>query len=156
MGYAMIIQSPVPRSIKRLKIVFFSRQDFLQDGIVQKKTPAGYINVLSPELTALEFFDYIHRFGINRITTVLQELTEAMKPTPLLKIARQYPNMTALQRFGYILERGISAEKLSASLWKALNERTCFPVPLSPQKGKRGETDSKWKVIKNMEIENDL
>jgi predicted transcriptional regulator of viral defense system len=156
MGYTVITQSPAPRSIDRLKIVFFSRQDFLQDGIVQKKTPAGYITVSSPELTALEFFDYIHRFGINRITTVLQELAEAMKPAPLLKIARQYPNTAALQRLGYILEREISAEKLSASLWKALDERTCFPVPLSPQKGKRGETDSKWKIIKNMEIESDL
>jgi predicted transcriptional regulator of viral defense system len=57
---------------------------------------------------------------------------------------------------GYILEREISAEKLSNSLWKALNERTCFPVSLSPQKEKKGETDSKWKIIKNMEIESDL
>jgi hypothetical protein len=85
MGYTVITQSPAPRSINRLKIVFFSRQDFLQDGIIQKKTPAGYINVSSPELTALEFFDYIRKFGINRITTVLQELAEAMKPVPLLK-----------------------------------------------------------------------
>jgi predicted transcriptional regulator of viral defense system len=54
------------------------------------------------------------------------------------------------------LEREVSAVKLSDSLWKALNERTCFPVPLSPQKGKKGELDSKWKIIKNMEIESDL
>jgi predicted transcriptional regulator of viral defense system len=156
MGYTVITQSPAPRSIDRLKIVFFSRQDFLQDGIIQKKTPAGYINVSSPELTALDFFDYIHKFGINRITTVLQELAEAMKPAPLLKIARKYPNTAAIQRLGYILEQEASAEKLSDSLWKALNERTCFPVPLSPQKEKRGEIDGKWKIIKNMKIESDL
>jgi predicted transcriptional regulator of viral defense system len=156
MGYTVITQSPAPRSIDKLKIVFFSRLDFLQDGIIQKKTPAGYINVSSPELTALEFLDYIHRFGINRITTILQELTEAMKPAPLLKIARQYPNTATIQRLGYILEREVSAVKLSDSLWKVLNEKTCFPVPLSPQKEKKGETDSKWKIIKNMEIESDL
>jgi predicted transcriptional regulator of viral defense system len=57
---------------------------------------------------------------------------------------------------GYILEREVSVEKLSASLWKALNERTCFPVPLSPQKEKRGETDGRWKIIINTEIESDL
>jgi predicted transcriptional regulator of viral defense system len=156
MGYTVISQSPAPRSIDRLKIVFFSRQDFLQDGIIQKKTSAGYINVSSPELTALEFFDYIHKFGINRITTVLQELAEAMKPAPLLKIARQYPNTAAIQRLGYILEREVTAEKLLDSLWKALNERVCFPVPLSPQKEKKGKTDNKWEIIKNMEIESDL
>jgi predicted transcriptional regulator of viral defense system len=156
MGYTVITQSPAPRSIDKLKIVFFSRQNFLQDGIIQKKTPVGYIHVSSPELTALDFFDYIHKFGINRIATILQELAETMKPAPLLKIARQYPNTAAIQRLGYILEREVSTEKLSGSLRKVLNERTCFPIPLSPQKGKKGETNSKWKIIKNMEIESDL
>jgi predicted transcriptional regulator of viral defense system len=136
MGYTVIVQSPAPRSISKQKILFFSRQDFLQDGIIQKETPVGFINVSSPELTALEFPDYIHRFGINRITAVLQELAEAMKPAPLLKIARQYPNMAAIQRLGYILENEVSAEKLSDSLWKALNERNCFPVPLYTSKRK--------------------
>jgi predicted transcriptional regulator of viral defense system len=156
MGYTVITQTPVPRNIDRLGIVFFARQSSMQDGIIQKKTPAGYINVSSPELTALDFFEYIHKFGINRITTVLQELAETMKPAPLMKIAGQYNNTAAIQRLGYILEREVSAEKLSDALWSVLSGRTCFPVPLSPQKEKRGETDSKWKVIKNMEIESDL
>ena len=155
-GYTVITQCPAPRSVEKLKIIFFSKQDFLQDGIIQKKTPAGYINVSSPELTALDFFDYIHKFGINRITTILQELSEEMKPSRLLKIAGQFPNTAAIQRLGYILDTVISAEKLSGALWKALNKRNCFPVPLSPQKEKRGDTDSRWKVIKNMEIESDL
>ena len=156
MGYTVITQSPAPRSIEKLKIVFFSKQSFLQDGIIQRKTPAGYINVSSPELTALDFFEYIYKFGINRITTVLQELSEKMKPISLLKIARQHPNTAAIQRLGYILDTVVSAEKLSDALWKVLNERTYFPVPLSPKKGKSGETDSKWKIIKNMEVESDL
>jgi len=155
-GYTVITKSPAPRSVEKQKILFFSKQKFLQDGIIQKKTPAGYINVSSPELTALDFFDYIHKFGINRITTVLQELSEEMKPSLLLKIARQYPNTAAIQRLGYILNHVVFAEKLSDALWKALNERICFPVPLSPQKVKKGETDTRWKIIKNMEIESDL
>ena len=155
-GYTVITQSPAPRNIDVLNIVFFSKQEFLQEGIIQKKTPAGYINVSSPELTALDFFDYNHKFGINRITTILQELSEEMKPTPLAKIARQYPNTAAIQRLGYILDTVISAKKMSDILWRILNERTFFHLPLSPQKEKKGETDSKWKIIKNMEIESDL
>ena len=155
-GYTVITQTPALRNIDRLNIVFFAKQEFLQEGIIQKKTPAGYINVSSPELTALDFFDYIHKFGINRITTILQELSEAMKPATLMKIARQYPNTAAIQRLGYILETVISTEKLSDTLWKVMNERNCFPVPLSPQKKKKGETNNRWKVIKNMEIESDL
>jgi predicted transcriptional regulator of viral defense system len=156
MGYTVIVQTPAPRNIDKLKIIFFAKQDFLREGIIQKKTPAGYINVSSPELTGLDFLNYIHKFGINRITTVLQELAETMKPASLLKIAKQYSNTAAIQRLGYILDREISSEKLSDALWKALNGRTYFPIPLSPQKEKRGEPDSKWKVIKNMEIESDL
>ena len=155
-GYTVITQSPALRNIDRLNIVFYAKQEFLQEGIIQKKTPAGYINVSSPELTALDFFDYIHKFGINRITTILQELSEEMKAAPLMKVARQYPNTAAIQRLGYILDTVISAEKLSDVLWKVLNERNCFPVPLSPQKEKKGEANNRWKVIKNMEIESDL
>jgi predicted transcriptional regulator of viral defense system len=146
-GYTVITQSPAPRSIDKLKIIFFSKQEFLQGGIVLRKTPAGYINVSSPELTALDLFDYIHKFGINRITTILQELSEEMKPSLLLKIGRQYPNTAAIQRLGYILDTVVSSGKLSEALWKVLNERSFFPVPLSPQKAKKGETDAKWKII---------
>jgi predicted transcriptional regulator of viral defense system len=155
-GYTVIAQSPAPRSIDKLNIVIYSKREFLQEGIVQKKTAAGYINVSSPELTALDFLDYIHIFGINRIATVLQELSEEMKSAALLKIAGQYPNTAAVQRLGYILDNVAGAEKLSNALLKALEKRTVFPVPLSPQKGKKGEIDSRWKVIKNMEIETDL
>ena len=155
-GYTVITQSPAPRSIDKLKILFFSKQQFLQDGIVQRKTPAGYINVSSPELTALDFFDYIHKFGINRITTIIQELSEEIRPAPLLKIAKQYPNTAAIQRLGYILDKAVSAVKLSDVLWKALSGKKIFPIPLSPQKEKKGKINTNWKIIQNMEIESDL
>ena len=156
MGYTVITQSPAPRNVEKLKIIFFSKQEFVKHGVIQKKTPVGYINVSSPELTALDFFDYIHKFGINRITTVVQELSEEMKPALLLKIAVQYSNTAAIQRLGYLLDKVVSSEKLADVLWTVLTNRTCFPVPLSPQKGKKGELDNRWKVIKNMEIESDL
>jgi len=156
MGYTVVTESPAPRNIDKLNILFFPKQNFLQEGIVQQKTAAGYIHVSSPERTALDFFDYIHKFGINRITTILQELSEVMKPTNLAKTAKQFPNTAAIQRLGYILENEVGAEKLSDALYKILIERQFFTIPLSPQKEKTGETDSKWKVIKNMEIESDL
>jgi len=154
-GYTIITQSPSPRSINKLKILFFSTQKFVQDGIVQRKTPAGYINMSSPELTALDFFDNIHKFGINRITAILRKLSKVMKPATLLKIAKQYPNMAAIQRLGYVLDK-IFAEKLSNALWKVLSEKDFYPIPLSPQKDEKGETNNKWKIIQNIEIESNL
>lgn len=101
----VIVKNPAPRSIdnEKLKINFLSKQKLIQDGIIQRKTPAGYMNVSSPELTALDLFD-TNKFSRSAKATVLQELAEEMKPSKLLKIAKQYPNMAAIQRLGYVLE----------------------------------------------------
>lgn len=158
MEFFVIAESPAPRSIKsnKLKITFLSKSHWVQDGITQQKTDSGYINVSLPELTALDFFDYTHVFGINRIVSVLQELVEKMKITTLVRIAKQYANTAAIQRLGYILETELLQEKSANHLWQVLNQRNFFPVLLSPQKVKKGEGNNRWKVIRNMEIEPDL
>jgi len=151
-------QTPAPRNIsnKKLKIVFFAKKALLNEGIIQKKTPAGYINVSSPELTAFDLLENIHTFGINRITTVLQELYEEMRPSQLSKIAKLIDNKANIQRLGYILDTVVKNEKLADSLNKVLSKTTFSPVPLSPQKGRKGQIDNKWKIIINMQIESDL
>lgn len=158
MEYFVMVESPAPRSIrnKKLKINFLSKSDWPQNGVVPYKSQSGYMNISSPELTALDFFTYTDKFGVNRIVSVLQELVQNIKPTILTKIAKQYTNTAAIQRLGYILDGVFFEKKLAQVLWEVLNERKYYPVPLSSQKEKKGETDSKWKVIKNMEIESDL
>jgi hypothetical protein len=139
-----------------IHIVFFAKKRLLNEGIIQKKTPAGYINVSSPELTAFDLLENIHRFGINRITTVLQELYEEMRGSRLSKIAKLIGNKASIQRLGYILDTVVNEENLADSLYKILNKTSFSSVPLSPQKGRKGEIDSKWKLIINMQIESDL
>lgn len=158
MEYFVMVENPAPRSVKnkKLKINFLSKNDWPQNGIVSYKSQSGYMDVSSPELTALDFFAYPDKFGVNRIVSVLQELVENIKPIALIKTAKQYPNTAAIQRWGYILDCVLSEEKLAKALWTVLNERKYFPIPLSSQKGKKGEINSKWKVIKNMKIESDL
>ena len=158
MEYFVITETPAPRSIinKNLKIIFLSKNDWAQNGITQQKTNAGYINVSLPELTALDLFAYNHKFGTNRIVTVLQELADEMKATVLAKIAKGYANTAAIQRLGYVLEIELLQEKLADNLWKVLSQRNYFPIPLAPQKEKKGNSDNRWKVVINMEIESDL
>jgi predicted transcriptional regulator of viral defense system len=79
-----------------------------------------------------------------------------MKPSVLSRIAKKYSTTSVLQRLGYILDRVLNEEKLADSLYKVLIDRNPLPVPLSIEKGKTGEIDEKWNVIKNMEIESDL
>jgi predicted transcriptional regulator of viral defense system len=154
----IVTQTPAPRNIrnKKLKITFFAKKTLLNEGIIQKKTPAGYINVSSPELTAFDLLENIKSFGINRITTILQELYEEMRPYRLSRIAKLINNKTNIQRLGYILDTVVNDEKLTNSLYKVLSKTSFSPVPLSPQKGRKGQIDSKWKIIVNMQIESDL
>lgn len=158
MEYFVITQTPAPRSIKnkKLKISFFSKNNWEQDDIVQKTTDAGYINVSSPELTALDLLAYNEKIGLNRTTTVLQELAQAMKVFALSRTAKRFPSTPVIQRLGYIFDKILGEEKLAEVLLKILNSRTVAPVLLSVQKEKQGEIDGVWKVIKNMEIESDL
>jgi predicted transcriptional regulator of viral defense system len=158
MEYFVLVESPAPRSVKtnKLKLKFIGRKEWLSEGIVQHKTQSGYMFVSSPELTALDLCAYADTYGINRVVSVLQELVQGIKPIALEKVAKLYSNTTAIQRLGYLLNSVFSEEKSANALWKVLSERKFYPVPLSSQKVKKGETQSRWKVIKNMEIESDL
>ena len=154
----IVTQTPAPRNVSnnKLKIAFFAKKTLLNEGIIQKKTPAGYINVSSPELTAFDLLENIHTFGINRISTILQELHEEIRPSRLSKIAKLIDNKANIQRLGYILDTVVINETLAESLYKVLIKTSFSPVPLSPKKGRKGQIDSKWKIIINMQIESDL
>ncbi|MDR2642728.1 MAG: type IV toxin-antitoxin system AbiEi family antitoxin [Planctomycetaceae bacterium] len=156
--FFIMTEIPLPRNIynKKNKITFFGKNALLQEGIMQKKSRTGYFNVSTPELTAFDLLNNIKRFGINRITTVLQELHEEMLPSRLSKIAKLIDNKASMQRLGYILETVVGAEKLAYSLYKILSKTIFYPVPLSPSKESKGAIDKKWKIILNMEIEPDL
>ncbi len=158
MEYFVIAQTPAPRSInsKKLKISFLSKNTWEQDDIIQKTTNAGFINVSSPELTALDLLAYVEKIGLNRVTTVLQELAQSIKVSSLSRTIKKYPNTPVLQRMGYIMDKVLDEKKISDVLLKNLKDRTVSPVLLSTQVSKNGLLDETWKVIINMEIESDL
>lgn len=158
MEFTVTSETPAPRSInsKKLKINFFSKKKWPAEGVVQKKTNAGYVNVSLPELTALDLLEKSHIWGINRIATILMELVEEMNSSSLVNIASRFTNNAAIQRLGYLLENEIVNEKLAESLWKVLNKRKFSFIALSPKKEKSGTSNNRWKVIENMKIESDL
>jgi predicted transcriptional regulator of viral defense system len=158
MEYFVVIESPAIRNIKNNKIVinFLVKKQWSSNDVVKKNTDAGFINVSSPELTALDLLYYSANISINRAFTVLQELHEEMNSADLLKTAKQYPQTAAIQRLGYLLDRELKMEKLSSPLLKVLNDRTCYFTPLVASKGKKGIPDIKWKIIVNSEVEGDL
>ncbi|MCX6252261.1 MAG: type IV toxin-antitoxin system AbiEi family antitoxin [Bacteroidetes bacterium] len=158
MEYFVVISTPAVHSIKNNKIVinFLVKKRWSANDVVKKNTDAGYINVSSPELTALDLLYYNAKIGINRAFTVLQELSEEMNSARLFKVVKQYPQTAAIQRLGYLLDRELNMEKLSVPLLKVLEGRKCYFIPLVAQGLKKGETDKKWKIIVNSRVEGDL
>lgn len=158
MEYFVVTESPAIRRIKNNKIVinFLVKKKWFSNDVVKKNTDAGYINVSSPELTALDLLYYSAKISINRAFTVLQELHEEMNVNNLLKAAKQYPQTAAIQRLGYLLDRELKMEKLAAPLLKVLVDRKCYFSPLVASKVKKGASDIKWKIIVNSIVEGDL
>jgi len=158
MEYFVVTQTPAPRNIrnKKMRLSFVSKKAWEQFAIVQKKTRAGYLNVSSPELTAIDLIIYAEKFGLNRVTTVLQELVEEMKPSALKKSAKGIIELPVIQRLGYILDKILNEEKLAEVLYKILQDKNINFTLLFTKKKESGNFDDKWKVIINTEIEPDL
>ena len=139
------------------KINFFFRKTWEQYNIEKKKSAAGYFNVSSPELTALDFMSFNGKIGgISRIVTILEELIEEMKPSRMYKTASTYPQNSALQRLGYLLDKIFNREDLAKSIRRVLKVKSTQNVLLAIASPKKGDIDRYWKVDVNIEIESDL
>ncbi|MCT1531017.1 type IV toxin-antitoxin system AbiEi family antitoxin [Sphingobacterium daejeonense] len=159
-SFSVITVKPSLRNIHtdNLKINFYIKKEWDKVDIVQQKVDTGYINVASPELTALDLVYYIDQAGgLNRVATVLEELCETIDAHKLLDLAKRYAPITAVQRLGFLLEEVLTMRDLSDPIKDYLKTVNYFPVLLRPQK-ERPEmiTGNDWKVVQNIEIETDL
>lgn len=159
-SFSVITMKPSLRNINNdnLKINFYIKKEWSKDDIVQKKVDTGYINVSSPELTALDLVCYFDQAGgFNRVATVLEELCESIDANKLLDLSKRYSPITAVQRLGFLLEEILDMRDLSNPIKEYLKTVNYFPVLLRPQKEKTEMiTGNDWKVVQNLEIETDL
>lgn len=159
-SFSVITMKPSLRKINNdnLKINFYIKKEWAEKDIVQKKVDTGYINISSPELTALDLVYYFDQVGgVNRVITVLEELCESIDTNKMLDLAKRHSPITAVQRLGFLLEEILNTPDLSAPIKKHLKTVNYFPVLLRPQKQKREMiTGNDWKVVQNIEIETGL
>jgi predicted transcriptional regulator of viral defense system len=151
----IIIRKPALREIKTEKqhLTFFTKGSWNRDWLEQKKTDAGYVLVSSPALTAIDLVHYHKQIGgFNRVIPVLEELSENLKSSKLLGIAKE-SSLPTIQRLGYLLEQ-LSETKLAEglSIFLATNKTNAAPLSLS-HKNKSGFRDDKWNLIINAELE---
>jgi predicted transcriptional regulator of viral defense system len=158
MEFFVITEKPALRPIrnKKVKINFYVKKEWFQKDVRKVKTDAGDIRVSTPELTALDLIYYQESIGLSRTLTILEELAGQMKPSILNQTVRRYPQVTAVQRLGFLLCNELQLGQLAAPLSKYINEKKVLPIPLSTSKVREGELNEQWKVIKNIELESDL
>lgn len=151
----VMIHKPALRAIKNKKqaITFLTRKNWKSEWIDLKKTESGYINVSSPELTAIDLVHHHKKIGgLNRIIPILEDLSESMKVYKLSGIANESA-LPTIQRLGYILGQ-LGEEKLSEALAKTINKNKTNTVSLSlSYKSKEGRLNEKWNLIINAELD---
>jgi len=144
---------------KGLKINFIKKKNIPDNLIEKRKTEAGYVNLSNPLLTAADLIYYNNRIGgLNRATTVIDELVEVMKPKNINQELIQNVPMATLQRLGFILEDILRQHDLSEKLYNQLQKRKnkLYMQPLKSGMATNGfSKNRKWKIIVNTNIEID-
>jgi predicted transcriptional regulator of viral defense system len=144
-----------------VKISFVTRKNIPPGYLQQRMTKNGYINVSSPELTAMDLLAYVKQIGgINRAATILNELADVVHFENIGNDFFDFFDTPVIQRTGYLLDKlGFmeQAEILYDKSQKANIKFRTFPLCLNIHTEilKEFSVDKKWKLIVNEEIETD-
>jgi len=160
-NYSIITEGIALRAIKNDKvgINFYIKKSWNKKDVIKKKVDTGYINISSPELTALDLVNYYNEAGgFNRVATVIEELKEVIQADKLIDSAKQYEEIAVVQRLGYLLENVLEENDLSNALYGYMKTIGHYPTLLRPQRKKPESmiTGNRWKIVPNIEIEADL
>ncbi|HSH64721.1 MAG TPA: type IV toxin-antitoxin system AbiEi family antitoxin [Bacteroidia bacterium] len=148
-----------PTIKKGIKINYLSIQDIPEKLLESRKTETGYLKISSPELTAADVIQYEKRIGgLSRAATILNELTDEMQLEKVNKAFLKEVPITTIQRLGYILEKVLNKKEIADRLYNESQKAKLnfFRTPLKTvAKTKNCQTDERWNVIVNIEIEID-
>ncbi|MCA1745497.1 MAG: type IV toxin-antitoxin system AbiEi family antitoxin [Bacteroidales bacterium] len=139
-------------------IRFFTTSNWSGKNIQIKKSDAGIYRVSSPALTIADLIHHQTKLGgINRMLAVIEELSEELKELDLAELLNWYPNKSALQRFGFLLEELGINEVFQELIFRNIKRTSYFPVLLSPKlNAKPGAVYNRWKVAVNVNLESDI
>lgn len=142
----------------RVKIKFIAKNRVENSAVDKIKTPNGFLNVSSPEMTALDLIMFPeHSGGLNNVATVLSELEEKINPQKLIVTAKQAPAVAYVQRLGFILEFVLKKKKLATSILPFVKKNAHSLIRLSPSLNCKGaRLNERWKILINTKIEPDL
>ena len=161
MGFQVMVEPPVLRDKERdgYVIRYAERRQIPMDYVERMEVPAGWLNVSSPELTAVDLIAYQdHVGGLTRAATVLEELSLELDFSHLDATFLQVAPTPVFQRLGYLLDRVLEEESLADDLLGLMQSGGLKMKAVPLRLGASTEdalVDKKWKVLVNQEIEID-
>lgn len=119
------------------------------------KTPHGDVLISTPEATLFDLLRYDRKAaGLSHIATVILEMAENIDGKKLPSIAEIYSDVPLTQRVGYMLDT-FGNRKASTFLHKWLKDKELSLVRLRPSASAKRETNTKWSLNINTQIEPD-
>ncbi len=156
----IIVEKSEFKDIKKssFDIRFFTINNWPKKNILIKKSDAGIYKISSPALTIADIIHYQTKLGgINKILSVIEELSEELIASDLNDLLSWYPNKSTLQRFGFLLEELGICEEFQQLIFLHLQTTKFFPILLVPKSNMRpGAIMNKWKVVVNIKLESDI
>ena len=129
----------------------------LKDLWEQRKSPAGYFRLATPEMTAYDIVAY-HRScpSLDHAATVLVELGEVLSAERLAGLVEEQGCMlSVLQRVGWLLDY-VGWQEKTEELHAALRARRLPWRPLDSRLKSSDERDRRWKILVNTDIQPDI
>jgi predicted transcriptional regulator of viral defense system len=163
MEFFVITDSKVLRDKQKndIKINFVTKKSIPTELINQIMVNSGYVNVSSPELTAIDLITYEKNIGgIQRVATILSELVDTINMEKFSESFLKTINVSVIQRLGYILELleyNDLSENLLEKVKKAQIKFRKYPLSILSEKKNYSEFPyhEKWKIFINENIEID-
>lgn len=151
-----------PLVIGKVAIEFIVKKTLLELPTQSIGAKSGYLQISSPEVTAMDLILYSRRVGgINAIATVLSELVEVLNPEKLVLLAQTVNAKAWVQRLGWVLDKidTVDNEKkdiLLTALQLYLHSHQLFYIPAATELGTSGyPRNKKWMIIENTTVESD-
>jgi predicted transcriptional regulator of viral defense system len=159
--YFVVTELPAlrPMSKRGLKINYVNKNNINNNFVEQRKTEAGYIDISSPALTALDLIQFEHRIGgLNRAATILNELVEEMKFDQWNSTLLREVSNSSIQRLGYLMQNVLDKKEHADHIYDICKEmhKKFYRTALKSKANKKGfSQDNRWKIVPNIIIEID-
>ncbi len=139
--------------IGRDKIHFYSWKHFNEAKMKKIKTPAGYIQVSTPESTALDLVRFMYACGgPGNVITVISELGENLYLQRLEEVISTEP-APVLQRLGFLFDR-TGFTTFARIIKEVLDTRSYRRINLLPgSKVSSEEYSQRWKIVAEAGLE---